>query len=177
MSTIVIPKLEQGVIRVFAISRPISEMSRLLESTDKHEVATGLLNHPVEADMIELIALPDLAGVGLHGYLSEGYGVDTDALNRDAGRLDALDGYVLLLFSNVSAAQEVTLVPAAELTLIGTYAEPKPVNTAAPIVTPSAALYSGPKSDVPAPPRTRIGSIATGLAALLTLFLIWWIAR
>lgn len=166
---------EQGVIRVFAVSRPMADMARALKQQPKKALAATLLNQTVSDDDFELFALSDLTGVGLPRYLSDGYDVDRDALRRDRARLEALDGYVLLLFSRVSAAGDITLTPAADLTLIGTYAEPKARHTAVPIRTVSAKQQPGKRSA--APDRSRAGSILTGVAALLLLLLIWWIFK
>ncbi|MCX7566908.1 hypothetical protein OS189_11210 [Sulfitobacter sp. F26169L] len=177
MSVIEIPIAERGVIRVFAISRPMSEMARLLKQHSKPALASTLLSHPVSQDDIELFALSDLAGVGLPAYLTDGYDVDKAAVRADRARLDALDGYVLLLFSRVSNDGDVTLHPSSDLTLIGTYAEPKSERSAVPIATASAKLYSGVTPTPRAPERSRVGSALTAVVALLILTVIWWILR
>ena len=172
-SAIKILRGEQGVIRVFAVSRPMADMARALKQQPKKALAATLLNQPVSDDDFELFALSDLSGVGLPRYLSDGYDVDRDALHRDRARLEALDGYVLLLFSRVSDEGDITLAPAADLTLIGSYAEPKARHAAAPIRTASAKQQPGKGSA--ATGRSRAGSILTGVTALLLLLLIWWI--
>lgn len=168
---------EQGVIRVFAISRPMADMARALKQQPKKALAATLLGHPVEDDDFELFAVSDLTGVGLSGYISEGYDVDRTAIRKDHTRLDALDGYVFLLFSQVGKTGTVTLAPAPQLTLIGTYAEPKALHAAAPIITDAAKPYSGANSLPRETGRTRVGSALTGVAVLLSLLLIWWILR
>lgn len=172
--TIDIPRTEQGAIRVFAISRPMAEMARALKQQPKTGLAAALLNHPVDEDDFELFALSDLTGVGLPRYLSDGYDVDHDAIRADRAKLEALDGYVLLLFSRISSAGDVALRPVAELTLIGTYAEPKAKHAAAPIAAQAAKPYSGTAQTPKAPGRSRVGSALTALAVLLALLFIWW---
>jgi len=170
-----IAKTEHGVIRVFAISRPMSEMARALKQQPKKTLASTLLNHPVEDDDIELFALSDLTGVGLPQYLSDGYDVDRNAVRADRAKLEALDGYVLLLFSRVSNGADVTLNPVHDLTLIGSYAEPKALHATIPIAAQAAKPYSG---NVPAPKatgRSRAGSAMTAVTVLLALLIIWWI--
>lgn len=165
------------MIRVFAISRAMSDMARALKQQPKRALAATLLNHPVEDEDFELFALSDLAGVGLPRYLSEGYDVDKSAIRKDHTRLESLDGYVLLLFSRVARQGDITLSPASELTLIGTYTEPKPLHAAAPITTEAAKPYTG--SNAPPPPltRSRVGSAVTGVTVLLGLLILWWILR
>ena len=168
---------EQGVIRVFAISRPMADMARALKQQPKKALAASLLGHPVEDDDFELFAVSDLTGVGLSGYLNEGYDVDHAAIRKDHTRLDALDGYVLLLFSRISRDGAVTLSPVSQLTLIGTYAEPKALHAATPIASDAAKLYSGVAPVPRTTARTRVGSAITGVAVLLSLLLIWWIQK
>lgn len=177
MNTIVIPRAEHGTIRVFAISRPIANMARALKQQSKIALASELLGHDVVEGDIEIFALSDLAGIGLHGYLSEGYGVDKQALHLDRTRLDALDGYVLLLFSTLSDTGDVSITPARDLTLIGTYAEPAAKHVAPPIQAEAAKPYTGASKPAQEPRRSRVGSVFTAVAALLALFILWWILR
>lgn len=176
-TAIPIAKAEHGVIRVFAISRPMADMARALKQHPKAAVASDLLNHTLSPDDFELFALSDLTGVGLPRYLSDGYDVDREAIRADTSRLEGLDGYVLLLFSGVSNDGDLVLHPAHDLTLIGTYAEPKALHAAPPIVTDAAKPYSGVQPDHQAPRRSRIGSAVVAAAALFALLLIWWIFR
>jgi hypothetical protein len=177
MSLISISRAEHGVIRVFAVSRPMSEIARALERQPKAALASEMLSYPVSAEDIEVFAISDLEGVGLPAYLTDGYDIDKDAVRADRRRLDALDGYILLLFSRVSNDGDITLNVGAELTLIGTYAEPKAAHVAPPITSTSAAPYSGVTKPPEAPTRSRVGSALTALAVLAILLLIWWILR
>lgn len=177
MANVIIPHAEHGIIRVFAISRPMVTMARALKQQNKAALASALLGHDVTLDDIELFALADLAGIGLYGYLSEGYDLDREALRRDRVRLEALDGYVLLLFSRVSLQGPVTLVPHSDITLIGTYARARAKSAAPPLTTPSAELYSGVKRKPDAARRSRVGSAITATATLLIILILWWILR
>jgi hypothetical protein len=176
-SDVRIAKSEQGVIRVFAISRPMAEMARALRQQPKAVLASAMLGHDVSDEDIELFAIADLAGIGLPRYLTEGYDVDAEALRADRTRLEALDGYVLLLHSGAARAGDVILSPSPELTLIGTYTEPKPSHSAPPVAVEAAMPYSGLKPASGAQHRTRVGSALTAAAVLLALLLIWWIFR
>lgn len=176
MSTITIPKGEHGVIRVFAISRPLPEMSNALKAQSKEQLATELLGTPVSEGKVEIFAVSDLTGVGLAGYLKEGYDVPEAELGRDRSRLEALDGYVLLVFSSAFGDGEITFETSAELTLIGTYHEPIPAMQAEPIESAASRPYTGTPAETPAtPPRNRSGSAVVGLAvlALFILLLVW----
>jgi hypothetical protein len=177
MALIDISMAEHGVIRVFAISRPMSDMARALKQQPKAALASEMLSHAVSAEDIEIFAISDLEGVGLPAYLTDGYDIDKDAIRTDRRRLDALDGYILLLFSRVSNDGDVTLNTGAELTLIGTYAGPKASHTGTPIASSSAAPYSGVATAPKTPTRSRVGSAITAMAVLAALLLIWWILR
>lgn len=177
MPAIDIPRTERGVIRVFAISRPMATMARTLKQQPKKKLAAALLGHEVGEDDFELFALSDLAGVGLPGYLSEGYDVDKGAVRADRARLDALDGYVLLVFSKVSDGASVTLRPDPDLTLIGTYAERVAAHAATPIATEAAKPYSGAHPKAVAPKRSRAGSALTAVIVAVLIGLIWWSLR
>lgn len=174
-ATITIPHHESGVVRVFAISRPMSTMARLLKQQPKAALASDLLAHDVTSDMIELFALSDLTGVGLSRYLADGYDIAPDALRADHLRLEGLDGYVLLLFSTIAGGATVSLRPHADLTLVGTYAEPKAMHAVQPIPSEAAKPYSGTSDSPIAPNRSRVGSALTVIGALMIAFLIWWI--
>lgn len=175
MGQIQIAKAEHGVIRVFSISRPMADMARALKQQPKAQVASALLAYDASASDIELFPVSDLAGVGLPRYLMDGYDIDSAALRTYRARLEGLDGYVLILFSSISNDGDVVLSPSADLTLIGTFSEPKGERTVGPIATESARAYSG-VTDTPAPiGRSRAGSALTAAAVILILILIWWI--
>ncbi len=175
MAKIEIPNSESGVVRIFSVSRPMSQMARTLKQQTKAQVASDLLAHPVTDDNFEIFPLSDLAGVGLASYLTEGYAVDPGDIRADRRRLEALDGYVLMLFSNIAQDDAVTLTPTSDLTLIGTYTEPRGSHAAAPITSESAKPYSGVTEAPKAPPRSRTGSAMVALTVVVALFLLWWI--
>ncbi|MEQ6248906.1 hypothetical protein ABMC89_08445 [Sulfitobacter sp. HNIBRBA3233] len=174
MAKIEIPQQELGVVRVFAISKPIPDMSRQIASGGKSAVASDLLGHGVDERDIELFAISDLAGMGLAAYLAEGYGIPREALGADRGRLDGLDGYVLLLHSSVARDGAVTVTPDPALTLIGTYAEPTRSRAAAPIRTEAARPHSAETATPTRPVKSRLGSVL-GLVMLAIVLLVLWL--
>jgi hypothetical protein len=177
MPTINISQHENGVVRVFAVSRPMADMARALRQASKGAIASGLLRHEVTAEDIELFALSDLTGLGLRQYLTEGYSIPAEALQADRARLDALDGYVLLLLSRVSNEAHVEFTPSPDLTLIGTYREPRENRAAVPIAAQAAKPYSGVGPDTQTRNRLRMGGAGIGVTVILALLLIWWILR
>ncbi|QUJ75596.1 hypothetical protein KDD17_11580 [Sulfitobacter albidus] len=174
MTQIEMKRGEHGVIRVFAISRPIAEVAKALREGDRAELGTALLNHPVTDRDIEIFPLSDLGTLGLANYLSEGYDISREDLRRDRARLEALDGYVLLLHARVAAQEAVTLRPDPDLTLIATYGEPRADMTAAPFPSEAAAPYSG--ATAPSEPARRAPLVRAGVVLIvaLCLLLLWW---
>ncbi|MGJ8544231.1 MAG: hypothetical protein ACSHWZ_02225 [Sulfitobacter sp.] len=176
MKPIAIPAAETGVIRVFAVNRAVPEIAKAIRLQGKAEAASELLGQSLPGRGIELFPTSDLDGVGLPAYLADGYALDPAEIARDHGRLDGLDGYVLLLFSSAFDGASAQITPRAGLTLIGTYREAQPDNTAAPIDSAAAQPYSGTPRLTPAlPPRGRAGAAITGLALLtIALLVLWW---
>jgi len=178
MKQITIPKGETGVLRVFAVSRPIPDMARAIKNGYKTALAGELLGRPVAADKIELFALSDLTGVGLPGYLIDGQGVAEVQIAKDRARLEGLDGYVLLLLSDAFDGHEVTLPATRDLTLIGSYQEETATRTAPPIDSAASKPYSGAPTLTPAEvPKGGAGSVMIVLAVvvIVALFLVWWL--
>ncbi|MBW4710547.1 hypothetical protein KX928_22395 [Roseobacter sp. YSTF-M11] len=178
MSDVIIKANERSKIRVFAVNLPPGEVADTLKTQPKPDVARQLLNSPhLNTSSTEIFPVSDLTGVGLSGYLGEGYAVGDEQLAADRGKLDGLDGYVLLLFSDSFAGAETTLTPSPELTLIGTYTEARPSDDVTPITADSAKPYSGvAASDPPVPPRGPAGSamVILGLIGLVALA-VWWL--
>lgn len=175
MTNHIIPANEQPHIRVFAINRAPRDMASALETRPRPDLARDLLNAAhINTKTTEIFPVSDLAGVGLTAYLAEGYAVEEDALAEDRAKLDALDGYVLLLFSDSFGGTEATLTPGPDVTLIGTYPEARANMAAHPIRTASAAPYTGPANAATPVTRRRSGSAVIVAALLVLALLIWW---
>lgn len=177
MTELHIPKGEHGQIRLFAVNRPIDVMARDLRSMEKTALIADLLGFDAPADTAELFPVSDLTGVGLARYLTDGYTATDAQIARDHTRIEALDGYVLLLFSSAFEGHEATLNIGSDLTLIGTYGEEQPDWTAPPLTAESAQPYSGVPSLTPkTPPGGRAGGAMIFLAILVLVGLIlWWL--
>lgn len=171
---------ERGRIRLFAINRPPVDMRSMLASAPKADVARQLLAAPhLATRSVEIFPVQDLEGVGLAQYLIDGYAVPAATLADDRAKLEALDGYVLLLFSDSFGGAATTLAPSPDVTLIGTYDETLADMRQRPTLTPSAAPYSGtPQLEPVTPPRgggsrlLLVLALATGAGLLL-----WWLLR
>ncbi|XDA99288.1 hypothetical protein AB1M95_05105 [Sulfitobacter sp. LCG007] len=178
MSAITIPKGERGTIRVFAVNLPPAEVAAALKSGSPAELASKLLSAPaLDTASTEIFPVSDLEGVGLSSYLADGYAVTGSEIARDRARLDALDGYVLLLFSDSFGGQEARIDPGRDLTLVGTYSEYQPELSGDPVVSESAKPFTGtPGQTPPVAPRGRAGSALVAMAILAGLILLlWWL--
>ena len=86
--SITIPRGERGAIRVFAINRNPVEMEVALSRQPKPDLARELLDAPhLNTLGTEIFPIKDLEGVGLAGYLSEGYAVPDEQLSADRSKL------------------------------------------------------------------------------------------
>ncbi|MGB7244771.1 MAG: hypothetical protein WBC93_22120 [Sulfitobacter sp.] len=173
-----IPAKEVGAIRVFAVNRPAGDMDHALQSRPMPDVARDLLNAPhLNTKSAEIFAVSDLTELGLAGYLHDGYAVDSAQIDPDRARLSAIEGYVLLLFSDSFGGAEMTLDAGPDVTLIGTYAEARADQSARPIAAESAKPFTGTGGlTPPVAPRGPAGSamVVIGLITGLVL-LIWWL--
>lgn len=177
-NAIPIPPGEHGRIRVFAINIPSAQMKTDLQKHPKADVARTLLEDPhLDTTNCEIFPVSDLSGMGLTTYLIEGYVVPEAEIAPDRTRLEALEGYVLLLFSDAFGgdARELTVGP--DLTLIGTYGEFQPVKPGKPLTAKSASAYSGvpPNSEPYNRVRGASNNIVFGILVMLVLAGIWWV--
>ena len=103
--------------------------------------------------------------------------MDAAQIAPDRARLDALDGYVLLLFSDSFHGKETQLTPGADVTLIGSYGEFRPDSAVLPLSADTAKPYSGTQGlTPPTPVRGPAGSALTILAVVAAcLILLWWL--
>ncbi|WP_187431328.1 hypothetical protein ROLI_031110 [Roseobacter fucihabitans] len=168
---------ERGKIRVFAINKPASEIETALKTMPKSDLARDLLGDPhLNTASTEIFPIADLTGMGLGAYLSEGYAVPSDQIAPDRSKLDALEGYALLLFSDSFAGAETTLTPGEALTLIATYSEYQPPTGTTTMASESARPYSGQASKRPDPARKKpTGSMIIVLAIVVLAALVLWL--
>lgn len=120
---------EHGLVRVFALSLTDAEATALKHNAREgddnptpQEVALGAAS--LDPGYVEVFPINDLADLGLVGYLETGNGIDPDQLAPDRQKLEALEGWILCVYSAAFSGHAQTLSPTAALTLIGTYSEP-----------------------------------------------------
>jgi hypothetical protein len=166
---------EHGMTRVFVAEADPDAPPAPLTNDD----AARLLGTDVDVAKIEVVPSGSLEGMGLAGYLVDGYGAAADAVAPDRQRLDDLHGQIVLVPSSATPG-EAQFAPKDPLRFVGLYGEP----AAAPheVMAPAATdpRPAEPRSVDPAPrepsdagrrklPVTAIVIAAIALAALLIL--------
>ncbi|MGC1494790.1 MAG: hypothetical protein WA790_03205 [Sulfitobacter sp.] len=182
MPNINIPKNDHGKVYVFALSmsdhaaQALHDNDSLDADNERDPQAIALGVGVVDANHTEVFRVADLDTLGLAGYLRDGIDVNESEIAKDATKLAAVDGWVMLVHSMAFGGAEVTLDPIPELTLIGTYTQEQGDNTAISLESEAAAPYTGsPAASPPIPPSGRAGGslVVVGLAVLAALIL-WW---
>lgn len=127
-------------------------------------------------EKIEVIPTRAIAGLGLTGYLREGYGIPEAELRGRAAQLDAVSGLLVFLPASAFDGKAQTLDPNPSMRFLGLFHEEKAA-APGPMATPDSARgtvapprrKSGPAAH---PARMRSWVIALGallIAALLVL--------
>ncbi len=172
MSDLDISAGERGVIRLFALDmRP--EEAKFLREPGAADQVLGVSG--LDPEQIDVFPVSDLEDLGLHGYLSEGCGVSEDQLDR--ARLEAVDGWVLVLRSAALGGRAATLIPDPRLRLIGLYTEEATNWSGGPLETESARPYSAPR----VPPRQqraraqRLGATIFAVVMALIIGGVLWL--
>ena len=166
---------EHGMTRVFVAEADPDAPEAPMTGED----AARLLGTEVDVAKIEVVPSGSLAGMGLAGYLVDGYGAAADAVSPDRERLDDLHGQIVLVPSSATPG-EAHFTPAPPLRFVGLYGEP-PV-AAHEVMTPAVtdpdesvrakahrAHSEPPANETRKLPVAAIVIAAIALAALLIL--------
>ena len=167
-----VPARERGVVRVFALSLTDAQVTALKDSPEAIAEALGT-GEMLDGDHVVFVPMADIAEIGLSGYLIDGAGIPEDQIGPDRAKLDALGGWVLVLYSLAFADRPATLRPASSLTLIGTYGETRTDwSESAPLTADSATPHTAPPETVKKRPSDAAmsGRIATIVLIGLGLF-------
>lgn len=151
---------ERGLIRLFALDMP-AEQALFLREPGAAAQMLGV--DDLDPSQIDIFATADIEELGLAGYLIDGYAIPSDQIDRPA--LAALTGYVLVIRSRAFRGGVVTLTPAPQLTLTGTYREPATNWSGDQIETASAKPRIPPRAGRSA--ARRIGAMLFGVVMLL----------
>ncbi len=174
METIIIQTGEIGTTRVFSLSMPVAQARDLRDSLTAQEALLG--TDGLNAGGIEVFPLTDIEELGLAGYLREGTDARDQDLKRDAAKLAALDGWVMLVHSLAFGGQGATLTPDPALTLIGAYAQTEPEQRNVDLDAQAAKPYTGSPNITPptAPNRRGSGSLVVAVLVVIATFILWW---
>ena len=171
MTLTIIP--HEKSVSVFAINLSDDEVENRRKAGG---AAAGLLGvDQLDPSWAEIVKVDDLTGIGLTGYLTDGYDIEDSALAGDRGRLNALDGHVLVLSSRAFTAR-TEITPGPELRHIGTYAEPQDTRIPeAPISEAAEGILPGPTTDPAAAQRLGSGPLAAIIivAVLVVVAVLW----
>lgn len=176
---------ERGRLHVFAVNEAKATVAERFDppdtGADRLQPDPTLLTDLTGAAGLdpkgaELVPLDDLEGLGLSGYLTEGLDIAAEDVVDSKRRLDALEGYALLLTSRAFQGQTFALGETANLTHIASFDQPGtdwsstgaiPSEAAKPHSAPGVA----PHNDANRP--RRIGSAIVALAILALGILLW----
>ena len=177
--SLLIPAGEQRVIHLFDLDMR-AEQARFLREPGALAQVLGI--DDIDLDHVEVFPVSDLEELGLEGYLRVGCGIPEDALRPDRAKLEAIDGYVLLIRSRALRGEETHLTPAEQIHHVGDYREAGAdwaARPASPAETPeSAKPFSAPRpSSREARSRARrIGatlfSVVMALIVLVVLLMV-----
>jgi hypothetical protein len=179
---------ERHVLRVFALDitpeaadrlrnrpdtdDPLARVDPSLRHADRAAVAALFGLDDIDPAQVELVETADLGDLGLAAYLIEGDAAAEAQIAADRARLDGLRGLVVTVPSAAFDLRPVTLRPAPQMTLIGTYAEDVPPVRFDPLPDASArGAVSAPQAASAPGPRRRAGLLA-GMALLAAMVLV-----
>jgi hypothetical protein len=185
-STLTIPPGEHGVLRLFSINLPESEISAFTDEqnngaagTDSWPLLIALGARTLDSNFVEVFPLSDLGDYGLPKYLIEGNGIPAAQVDPMRQQLGALHGHVLIVFSSAFGGATDTLSPKAPLVHVATFFEDAsavkfeqlPDESAQPTIpnpakqarkTPSDAAIGG-----------RVAVVALLVAFAITALMVW----
>ncbi|KAA2314583.1 hypothetical protein DL237_07410 [Pseudooceanicola sediminis] len=128
------------------------------------------------AGEVELVNPADLEGIGLSGYLTQGLGLNEEAVGRDKMNLDALRSPVILLRGRLAEAGESRILLPRGISYVGKYLLTRTEVGMMPLTAQSASGVIPPVlTGATAPmPRSKawIASLVIGVGVVLALVAI-----
>jgi hypothetical protein len=173
--TVKIPAFQPKQVVVLAVNRAESALRKIRDEESRAALVAELLGRDdARLTHVDLIAIDDLGEIGLAGFLVDGPGVPAEELAAHKARLEALSGFVLILYPGVFGSTETEITLGPDLTLIATLdQEPTSWDAAQTLTSAVATELTAPKkkpSD--AAMSGRIAMLALLVIALLTLVMI-----
>lgn len=169
-TTLSIPPGERGILRLFSLDMP-AEQARFL--TEPGAAAQMLGTDDLDPAQIDVIALDDLADIGLPQYLIDGFSIPPDQINIPT--LTTLTGHVLLVRSRAFKGRATTLTPAPQLALIATLTEPQTDWSAPPMQSTISHNRASPRA-IRAETR-RLGFALFAATMVLVVVIVFMVAR
>lgn len=169
-----IPAFHPKKVFVLAVNRPAEELRKAKDDTARTALVANLLGRDdAKLSHADLIAVEDLDEIGLAGFLLDGPGVPAEELSAHKARLDALSGFVLILYQGVFDA-DTDLTLSADLTLIAELNQEPTAWEAVQTLTSEAAteLTPGKKKPSDAAMSGRVAMLVLIVIALLTWAMI-----
>ncbi len=173
--TVKLPAFHPRQVVVLAVNRAETALRKVKDEESRSALIAELLGRDdARLTHVDLIAVDDLDEIGLAGFLLDGPGVPAEELTAHKARLEALSGFVLILYPGVFETDtEFTLGP--DLTMIATLnQEPTRWEATQTLASEAATELTAPKkkpSD--AAMSGRIAMLALIVIALLTWLMIW----
>ncbi len=172
---------EHGVVRIFALDLPADEVDAFARQThdvdgDAHWLLKSALGATLfDEDFVEVIDVDELDGVGLAGYVEEGLGMPSAAVQQDRALLDGIKGTVVIVFSAAFGGFEQTLTPRAPLRWVATYQDNVDIPQMIPLRAESATgvMAGGRPKPSDAAMSGRVATIVLIVLALLVVAMIW----
>lgn len=148
--TITVKEGERGLVWVFAVDLDETEIKGFTRKNGTWPVQEALGVDTLDPERVEVFPVSDLEGLGLSGYLEEGLGVPGEQLRDMRARLDAVQGWVLVLTSKAFGGSAQTFTPRAPLRLLASFTEYRTPVTFEPLPSEAAAgTVAGSKTSPP----------------------------
>ena len=166
---------EFGTVRVFTTALDAEDASNIT-AQNVHKLLGDIA---LKSEKVEVVPTRALEGLGLTGYLREGYGVAAEDLAGRAAQLDSVVGLVVLVPASAFDGRAQLIDPHPSMRFLGLFHEDK-ATPPRPMAVPEAAegALETPKAKEKAQPTTgrqRSWFIALGallIAAALVLLVV-----
>lgn len=112
---------EFGTVRVFTTALEADEASNITAQNVHRLLGDVTLN----AEKVQIVPTKALEGLGLTGYLREGYGISPADLAGRAAQLDAVSGLLVLLPASAFDGAAQTIEPHPSMRFLGLFREEK----------------------------------------------------
>lgn len=170
MTTMHINGSDTATVRLFALDLSPEDVEPFVTEAgpDAWPLRAALGAEALRADFVDTVRIEDLGEMTLSAYLTEAHGVPRDALSDMRGRIDALDGHVVILPAQAFGGVSQDLRVADPLRWVGTFGEIRPAPRGPKLR--STAAQGGESGRKPVSDAAMSGRIAS--LALLVLFVL-----